>query len=407
MNILDRALNLVGLERRATNPNDTWGAFQALRTGPVNDQTAQGVSAVYACVQAISETAATLPLPLYRRNGDDREKASDHPLFKVLNDQFNPEQTAMEGREYLTACVLLRGNAYARIVRGYDGQVRELWPISPDRMTVLRLDSGRLAYEYADTMGRMHRLLPEEVLHLRHRLADDGVMGISPIQAARGVVELAISEQDHGVNTFRNGARLLGVLKFPGKLKPDQRTAIRESWASQHAGGSNAGKTAILEEGVDYQTVSMTLEDAEWIEARKLSVIEVCRLFRVPPVIVQSMESANYSNSVELARQFVTLTMRRHLTMWESAISAKCLTDAGRRIYYPEHNVEGMLRGDSANRSAFYASGITSGWMLKSEARKLENLPTIAGIDDAPAESQTPNPTSAPQPYPSKQKEAA
>lgn len=410
MSLIDRALGAVGLERRSTNNapggDSYWSDFASLRSGPVNDRTAQGVSAVYACVQAISETAATLPLPLYRSKGDDREKATDHPLYRVLNDQFNPEQTAMEGREYLTACVLLRGNAYARIVRGYDGQVRELWPIGPDRMTVLRLDSGRLAYEYADRNGAMHRLLPEEVLHLRHRLSDDGVLGISPIQAARGVVELAISEQDHGVNTFRNGAKLLGVLKFPGKLKPDQKTSIRESWATQHAGAANAGKTAILEEGVEYQSISMSMEDAEWIEARKLSVIEVCRLFRVPPVIVQSMESANYSNSVELARQFVTLTMRRHLTMWEQAISAKCLTDAGRRIYYPEHNVEGMLRGDSTNRAAFYSSGISSGWMLKSEARKLENLPTIAGIDDAPTEPEA-TPTPAPQPYPSKQKEAA
>ncbi|WP_423460387.1 phage portal protein [Ottowia sp. VDI28] len=402
MSLIDRALNLVGLERRATNPNDPWANFQALRTGPVNDQTAQGVSAVYACVQAIAETTATLPLILYRRSQDDRERASDHPLYRVLHDMANPEQTALEFREYMQAAVLLRGNAYARIVRGYDGQVRELWPISPDRMNVLRLTNSKLGYEYADTEGRLHRLLADEVLHLRHRLGDDGVMGISPIQAARGVIELAISEQEHGVSTFRNGAKLLGVLKFPGKLKPEQRTSIRESWSSQHAGGTNAGRTAILEEGVDYMPVSMTLEDAEWIEARKLSVVEVCRLFRVPPVIVQSMESANYSNSVELARQFVTLSLRRHLTMWEQGIAQKLLTEAGRRIYFAEHQVEGLLRGDATNRAAFYSSGITSGWMLKSEARKLENLPAIEGIDDAKAVE--PDSTPAPQPYPSKQK---
>ena len=143
----------------------------------------------------------------------------------------------------------------------------------------------------------------------------------------------------------------------------------------------------------------MSLEDASWIEARKLSVIEVCRLFRVPPTIVQSMESANYSNSVELARQFVTLTLRRHLIAWEQAIAAKCLTEAGRRTYFAEHQVEGLLRGDSANRAAFYSSGISDGWMLKSEARKLENLKVIDGIDDAP----TTTATAAPGVYPSKQ----
>jgi len=215
-------------------------------------------------------------------------------------------------------------------------------------------------------------------------------------------VELALSEQEHGKSTFQNGAKLLGVLKFPGKLKPEQRTAIAASWASQYAGGANAGRTAVLDEGVDFQALSMSLEDAQWIEARKFSVIEVCRLFRVPPVIVQSMEEANYSNSVELARQFITLSLRRHLVAWEQAIAKQLLTEAGRRTYFAEHQVEGLLRGDSANRAAFYSSGIASGWMLKSEARKLENLPAIEGIDDAPP-TQISNPIGAPLPYPSKQ----
>lgn len=399
MSIVDRALGALGLERRSTNPNDPWASFNALRTGPVNDKTAQGVSAVYACVQAISETTASLPLILFRRKDDDRERASDHPLYRVLHDQANPEQTALEFREYMQAAVLLRGNAFARIVRGWDGQVRELWPVSPDRMNVLRLDSGKLAYEYADTEGRVHRLLADEVLHLRHRLGDDGVLGVSPIQAARGVVELAIAEGEHGVHTFRNGARLAGLLQAPGKLKPEQKTSLRESWQALYGGTANSGKTAVLEEGMTYQAISMSLEDAEWIEARKLSVIEVCRLFRVPPVIVQAMESANYSNSVELARQFVTLSLRRHLLMWEQAIASKLLTEAGRRVYFAEHAVEGLLRGDSTNRAAFYSSGISSGWMLKSEARKLENLPAIPGIDDALA---TGTPKAAPKPYPSK-----
>ena len=121
----------------------------------------------------------------------------------------------------------------------------------------------------------------------------------------------------------------------------------------------------------------MTLEDAEWIEARKFSVIEVARLFRVPPVIIQSMESANYSNSVELARQFVTLCLRRHLVAWEQAIHRQLLTEAGRRTYFVEHGVEGLLRGDSTTRASFYQSAIQNGWMEVNEVRRLENLPPL------------------------------
>ena len=396
MSIITRIKSLVGLEQRATLGVNGWPV--PLSATSVTPTTAQSASAVFACVQAISETTASLPLILFRRGEDgDRERAADHPLYRVLHDMANPEQTALEFREYMQAAVLLKGNAFARIVRGYDGQVRELWPLNPDNVQVRRTPSG-LVYEHSKE-GVLTRLLAHEVLHLRHRLGDDGVLGVSPIAAARGVVELAIAENQHGVSTFTNGAKLLGVLKFPGKLKPEQRQAIGASWASQHAGAANAGRTAILEEGVDFQPLSMTLEDASWLEARKLSVIEVCRLFRVPPSIVGAMEQSNYSNSVEMARQFATQTLRRHLVMWEQAIAAKCLTDAGRRAYFCEHAVEGLLRGDSANRAAFYSSGINDGWMLRSEARKLENLPALPGVDDAPTGTATP----AAKPYPSKQ----
>ena len=398
MSIVTRALSAIGLERRSVPGPDGWPVLAS--HSPVTPTTAQGVSAVYACVQAISETVASLPLILFERSGDDRKRATAHPLYRVLHDQFNPELTALEGREYLQACVLLRGNAFARIEWDMAGQVRALWPISPDAMQVRRAPSGGLLYEYADGTGKLHRLLAHEALHLRHRLGDDGIMGVSPIAAARGVVELAQAEADHGVNTFRNGARLLGVLKFPGKLKPEQRQAIASSWSSQHGGGANAGRTAILEEGVDFQSVSMTLEDSEWIAARQFSVEEVARLFRVPPTVIGDLRHGNYSNSVEMSRAFVTMTLRRHLVMWEQAIAQKLLTDAGRRAYFAQHQVEGLLRGDSANRAAFYASGIAAGYLLPSEARALEDLPVVPGIDDAPRASAAP---AAPGNYPSKQ----
>ena len=396
MSIVTRALSAMGLERRSVPGPDGWPV--PLSASPVTPTTAQGVSAVYACVQAISETVASLPLILFQRSGDDRSRASAHPLYRVLHDQFNPELTALEGREYLQACVLLRGNGFARIEWDMAGQVRALWPLPPDTR-VRRAPSGGLLYEYADGTGKLHTLLAHEVLHLRHRLGDDGVMGVSPIAAARGVVELAQAEADHGVNTFRNGARLLGVLKFPGKLKPEQRTAIGNSWSSQHGGGANAGRTAILEEGVDFQSVSMTLEDSEWIAARQFSVEEVARLFRVPPTVIGDLRHGNYSNSVEMARQFVTQTLRRHLVAWEQAIASKLLTEAGRRTYFAQHQVEGLLRGDSANRAAFYASGIAAGYLLPSEARALEDLPVVPGIDDAPTAAAP----AAPGAYPSKQ----
>lgn len=290
----------------------------------------------------------------------------------MLHDTPNATQTALEFREQMQAAVLLRGNAYAEAIRGYDGQVRELVPLV--NVQVFKLDNGRLGYDVFDDRGSRRRLLQEEVFHLRHR-STDGALGVSPISAAREVVELAIAERAHGSATFRNGTKASGILKYAGRLSQDQLNNIRASWATQFAGAVNAGKTPVLDEGVEYQPLSMTLEDAEWIAARQFSVEEVCRLFRVPPTVVGDLRHGNYSNSVEMSRQFVTLTLRRHLTAWEQAISRCLLTDAGRRVYFAEHSVEGLLRGDSLNRAEFYSKGIADGWLGTDEVRQLENLP--------------------------------
>src|SRR5690606_26990162 len=131
-------------------------------------------------------------------------------------------------------------------------------------------------------------------------------------------------------------------------------------------------------------TVSMTLEDAEWIAARQFSVEEICRLFRVPPTIVGDLRHGNYSNTSELFRQFVTLSLRRHLLAWEQAIHRQLLTEAGRRTYFAEHAVEGLLRGDSTTRAAFYQAAIRDGWMTIDEVRDLENLPKLPANHTTP-----------------------
>lgn len=353
-----------------------WSDFLATRGGgAVTPKRAESISAVYACVAAISETIASLPLILYRRTDDGgRDRATDHPLYRVLHDSPNGQQSALEFREMLQAAVLLRGNAFAEIRFGWDGQVRELVPIHNDRINVVELDNGRLGYDVIDGKGRVRRLVQEEVFHLRHR-SEDGRVGISPIAAAREVLELALSERDHGVSTFRNGTRLSGILQTPGTISPEQREQLAAAWAQRHEGAANHGKTAILGAGVEFKPVSMTLEDAEWIAARQFSVEEVARLFRVPPTVIGDLRHGNYSNAVEMSRVFVTHTLRRHLTAWEQAISRQLLTEAGRRTYFGEHSLEAVLRGDSLNRAQFYERGIADGWLDVDEVRRLENLP--------------------------------
>lgn len=381
---------------KRSSPEPTTPAFdryyESFAVGPgvagvdVNTTTAEGISAVYACVAAISETVGSLPLDVYRNTEDGREKAKTHPLYRLLHDAPNNYQTALEFREQMQRHVLLRGNAYAEIVWNPNGSVKALLPLHPDSVTVLRSSLGNLVYDHVDGKGNQRRLLADEVLHLRYH-SDDGILGRSPIQVARDTIGLALAERTHGAKMFEQGTKLSGVIETPPGTTKEQAGQIRESWSAGQAGIANHGKTAVLPQGATFKTVSMTLEDAEWIEARRLSIVETARLFRVPPVMIGDMEAANYSNVVELARFFVTNTLRRHLVMWEQAINRACITNPA---FFVEHNVEGLLRGDSLARANFYQRGIEDGWMLRSEVRRIENLPTIEGIDDAQTQDAAP-----------------
>jgi HK97 family phage portal protein len=377
-NILDRALNFIGLERRAYNGNDPSWSHPLLQGGSVTTARAESLSAAYACVAAISETIASLPLILYRRTDDEgRERATEHPLYPVLHDQANELQTALEFREMMQAMTLLRGNAHAEIIRGNDGQVTALMPLLPGTVTTLQLDNGRLAYDVADTKGKVRRLLQHEVFHLRHR-SNNGLVGVSPLTASRETFELALAEREHGNTTYNNGTKLSGILNFKNAIKPDQLEMIREAWHTKYAGPANSGRVAVLQGEANYMPLSMSMEDAQWIESRQFSVEEIARLFRVPTTIIGDLRHGNYSNSVEMNRVFVIHTLRRHMTMWEQAISSSLLTPASRQAYFAEHSVEGLLRGDSTNRADFYSKGIADGWLTIDEVRKYENLPKLA-----------------------------
>lgn len=162
----------------------------------------------------------------------------------------------------------------------------------------------------------------------------------------------------------------------------------------------NAGKVPILESGVTFTPISLSLEDSDWVAARSFSVQEVCRLFKVPPVLLGDLSHANFSNSTEMNRWFAVHTLGRHVSAIEQAINRQLLTPAAARSLYAEASMEALLRGASSERSAFYASAITSKWMKPSEARALENMPAIAGIDDVESDSTAPTQFGD---YPSKQ----
>lgn len=367
-------------------PLGRWSAQS--NAGPaVSEEASLQTSAVWACVRIISEGLASLPLMLYRRDGRRRVRAEDHPLFPILHDEANEEITAFELREFLFAQTLLWGNGYAYIEWDEAGQVREVWPLRSDRVEVWRLEDGNLWYRYSPRNHAEDRLgprwLPFHMVHHVRGLSGDGVMGYSPIRvAAKEAVGLALATEEFGARFFSNGAQPRVLLMHPGRLSPEAYRRLKESFADENVGLSNAHKTRILEEGMGLETVGIPPEEAQFLETRKFQVTEIARIFRVPPHMLADLERATFSNIEHQSIDFVRYTLRPWMVRHEQAIRRDFLIGADeKRRYFAKYVAEGLLRGDTLSRYQSYQSAINASWMTPNEARELEDLDPIEGGD--------------------------
>lgn len=350
---------------------------------PVNEQTAMQMTAVYSCVRILSETLAGLPLHVYRNNDSGgKEKSLKHPLYKLLHDEPNPEMTSFAFRETLMSHLLLWGNAYAQIIRNARGEIIALYPLMPNKMTVDRDSTGRLFYIYSrttedtPTLGQDNPvyLSPSDVLHIPG-LGFDGLVGYSPIAMAKNAVGLAIATEEYGAKFFANGAAPGGVLEHPGTIKDPQK--VRESWNAAYQGTSNAHRVAVLEEGMKYQPIGISPEQAQFLETRKFQINEIARIFRVPPHMLADLEKSSFSNIEQQSLEFVKYTLDPWVVRWEQAMCRALLTKGEKPAVFIRFNVDGLLRGDYVSRMSGYATARQNGWMSANDIRELENLDRI------------------------------
>ena len=372
--------------------NSTAGSSYRFFTGGstagknVTERSAMQMTAVYSCVRVLSEAVAGLPLHLYKytQNGG-KEKSINHPLYFLLHDEPNPEMTSFVFRETLMTHLLLWGNAYAQIIRNGKGEVVALYPLMPNKMTVDRDENGRLYYKYYRGNDEAIRskeyeviLSPYDVLHVPG-LGFDGLVGYSPIAMAKNAIGLAMATEEYGAKFFANGAAPSGVLEHPGTLKnPDK---VRESWNATFGGSHNANKVAVLEEGMKYSPISISPEQAQFLETRKFQINEIARIFRVPPHMVGDLEKSSFSNIEQQSLEFVKYTLEPWLVRWEQSMVRSLLSLSEKREYFIKFNVDGLLRGDYASRMSGYATARQNGWMSANDIRELENLDRIPAED--------------------------
>lgn len=348
----------------------------------VTPESALALPVIQNCVTLLAESLAQLPLELYeRQDGGQRQVAVDHPLYQVLRYQPNPFQTPYDRVELSQMSAGLRGNSYSLIDRGDDGQVRELWPLDTDKVTVLK---GPDLLPYYRVAGVPDPLPMRLVHHVRWH-SHNGYVGLSPMQLHADSVGLALAVRQFTGKSFANGATLSGVIERPKEVAAikDQASidSIVDQWGAKYSGIDNSKKVALLQEGMTFKPVSMTNVDADLAALLKLSAVDGARIYKIPLPMVNDLDKANYNTIEQLLIQFVVFALLPWAKRHEQAMMRDFLLDGDRKRYFIEFNLSGLMRGDQKSRYESYAIGRQWGWLSVNDIRRLENQPPVAGGD--------------------------
>ena len=350
----------------------------ACNTGvPVTPFTALQAAAVYACIRSVSQDMAILK-PFVRRclpSGGYRRELQ-HPLNKLFR-RPNRWQTRFEFVSYMITSLCLRGNSFVVVERDKDANPIELVPIAPDRATIMLTDDGELWYRINSRRLGMGILVPpDDMIHLKN-ISMDGYVGVSPIAVAQDVIGLALATQQHGGVLFRQGGQIGGVISHPGKLSKEASDRVANSWRETHSGVQNAHKAAILEEGMTYEKIAITNEEAQFLETRRFQVTDICRLYGVPPHRLGELDKATLNNIEQQNQQYVDSALKPIADSIEQLFNHHLLFDDERSFLECKFDFDDMTRGDLLTRYQAYQVGTLNGWLSRNEVRARENMDPI------------------------------
>jgi HK97 family phage portal protein len=347
----------------------------------VNERNALGFAAVWACVLAISQDIAALPCQLFQEKaGGGKEKVVGHPATRLLNVQASPLQNAMPHRMVMTATVLLHGNAYAKIDFGPRYRPDALIYKHPRQTEVLN-SNGRLYYRF---WGDPKIYQDYEVIHLRGLCLDtDGIMGLSVLSTHYENIGTGLAAQRTGANFYNNGAKISGVLETDAVLKDGTPERLRANFNQIYGGAENAGKVAVLEQGLKFKAISLPPADAQFLDTRKFTRQEIASIFRVPLHKIQDLERSTNNNIEQQGIDYVQGTLTPWVVNFEQEYRLKLLRTSEVETYYFRHNLGALMRGDSTARAAYYGKMTDIGVMSINEVRELEEMNNIGEEGDA------------------------
>lgn len=349
----------------------------------VTPTTAMQQSTVLACVRFLSEIMASLPLFVNVRKPDG-EKAQDptHRLYPVLHERPNRWQTSFEWRDYMMHSLLLRGFAISEIFPADDGYpYGELVPLHPDKVLPFRAPDGSRAYRYTPATGPARTILQDEALFVPF-LPGDGYNAVSVIRHAAEVIGMGLLAQRSSSRLFAKNLRPGGLLKLAKPLSKEAKNELRASWEDRHSGPNNAGRLAILEEGMEFSAIAISPADAQLMEQLKMTREDLAQVFGVKPHKVGILDRATFSNIEHEGISSVVDTFRPHCVRWEQAMLRDLFTPEGRRTHFAEFELDGLLRGDIKARFDAYAIGKQWGWLNTNTILRKENMNTIGPEGD-------------------------
>jgi len=372
------------LMQRLTRPSATSGSLPLLLRAAgkaVNEDTAYTVSAYWCCVRVISETIAQMPWRVHELTEAGRRVAEYHPADRLLNRAPNAEQDAAAWRELMLRHCLTWGNAYCEIVRDASYRPTELWPLEPWRVTPMRL-AGGLWYSVQQPTGPAEFLPAADVLHFRG-LGDD-LVGWSVLQYAARSLGLSMAQEDSMASQMENGARLSGLLKPPGagSFTREKGEQIAEAWKAQNVGSHNHGKIYLISQGVEFQPLSMPNTDAQLLESRQFSVIDICRFMRVPPHKVFDLSRATFSNITHQSLEFLVDSLGPWIVKFEQQANRKLISAAWINRYFSKINTNAILRMDPETRATWYTKLRDLGAINPNEIRALEDMDSLGPDGD-------------------------
>lgn len=325
---------------------------------------------VFNCVRVLAESMGMLPCRLLKQAGRVRLPATSHRLYPLITMAPNGYMTSQEFWEMLVACLCLRGNFYAYKVMAL-GNVVELLPLNPDIVTPKLKDDWSVEYKVNFKSGEK-TLTQNEIWHVR-LFTLDGLNGLNPIAYARQALGLGQAMDAHAAKLFTNGAVTSGVLRTEQQLTDEAFGRLKTEFQGEHMGVANAYKPMILEMGLDWKPISLSAQDTQFIESKKLTEAQICGLFRVPPHLVASMEKMTLNNIEHMGMSFVNYSLVPIMTRIEHRIQVGLLNEKDRLTHYAKFNAGALMRGDLKGRYESYGKGIQWGILSPNDCRELED----------------------------------